>query len=98
MPANCRYCGLEIDFRRLPNGKWQPINSDGFVHWTLCKETQRRQSDAQQRLLDPPRRMMPNGLTHVYDDPSVPAWDASLGEFREFTDAEKQAGVVCAPI
>lgn len=32
--------------------------------------------------------------THVYCG-DIPPWDDSLGEFRNFTDVEKRAGVVC---
>ena len=42
-----------------------------------------------------PRRTCGSLVTHVYCDDRIPPWDESLGAFRDFTDAEKLAGIVC---
>ena len=28
----CNNCGQQIDFKRLANGKWKPVNTDGTDH------------------------------------------------------------------
>lgn len=103
----CNKCGLEIGFRRLPNGKWCPTNPDGSDHWDLCSATwianmsksERAAYDRSQAAARRPRRTLPDDLTHVYTNgDEVPPWDESLGEFRDFTDSEKLAGIVCEPV
>lgn len=102
---NCSKCGLELGFKRLPSGKWCPTNPDGSDHWDLCRKTRiknlspadRAAYERADRLQALPRRTCPMDLTHIYSNPEVPPWDDSLGEFREFTDSEKLAGIVCEP-
>ena len=102
----CRKCGLPLGFKKLPNGKWCPTNPDGSDHWDLCRDTQyknmspveRRAYQASQAAMRAPRKTMGRGISHVYSNPEVPPWDASLGAFRDFTDSEKLAGSVCRSV
>jgi hypothetical protein len=73
----------------------------------LCRETQfknmtageRKAYHAAQAAMRAPRRTNGRNLTHVYSNgDEVPPWDESLGEFRDFTDSEKLAGIVCEPV
>ncbi len=103
----CEKCERPLAFRLLPSGKWCPCDPDGSDHWDGCKEVQRKEMgilnadgtvnwDALKRY-DPPRTVKPKrGITHFYCG-AVPPWDESLGNFRDFTTAEKAGGEVCAP-
>lgn len=103
---NCRKCGLPLGFKKLENGRWCPINPDGSDHWDLCRDTQyknmsQRERDAyraRQASMMAPRKTNGRNLTHVYANEAVPPWDESLGMFRDFTDAEMLAGIVCEAV
>jgi hypothetical protein len=60
---------------------------------------ERDEYQAKQAAMRAPRRTNGRDLTHVYTNgDEVPPWDESLSEFRDFTDSEKLAGIVCEPV
>lgn len=34
--ATCRACGARIEFRETANGRLQPVDADGGVHFATC--------------------------------------------------------------
>lgn len=100
----CAACGCPIIFKPLPNGKWSPCNPDGSDHWDACKQMQRKSmgllhddgSVNWQRLAELcPATLSESHATHTWSG-EVPPWDESLGSgFREFTEEEKSADVIC---
>ena len=105
--ATCAKCGQPLSFvwRAGKYGvmKWFPANPDGSDHWDLCAQVRRRgmgmvRADGsvdfgKVHAKHPPARSR-SRATHVYCG-TVPPWDESLGEFRDFTAAEKTAATVC---
>ena len=93
--AQCNKCGLDIAFKRV-NGKWWPTNPDGSEHWDLCKQTLRA---GRVYTREPPGITEPHaGITHVWRESAGVPWDDALGGFRDFTNEEKAAGIVCEPL
>lgn len=102
----CEKCQLPVKFvQKLYSGvlKWTPVNPDGSDHWDACKTVQRKAMgmirpdgsvDMEKLNRMAPPRYTGQHVKWVYCG-SVPPWDDSLGPFRKFTEAEKQAGVVC---
>ena len=89
--TECRRCGLRIRFERRGE-KWWPVNLDGSSHWDLCKQERRRIAPPSQK----PGRVGYTQNTHFWIG-AEPPWDELLGEYRDFTDAEKTTREVCAP-
>lgn len=87
--TECRKCGLPLKFKKLRSGKWSPTNLDGSDHWDLCKSVIRKTEGVVIEFF-----ARTGGPGYVWCG-NVPPWDESLGEFRNYTDAEKQAGEVC---
>lgn len=40
--STCRQCGQPIRWRETPNGKMQPINEDGEIHFATCPKRERK--------------------------------------------------------
>lgn len=80
---------MPLKFKRTPGGKWSPINPDGSDHWDLCKSITRKNEGVVIEFF-----ARTGGSGYVWCG-SVPPWDESLGDFRDFTDAEMQAREVC---
>ena len=74
--------------------KWFPANPDGTEHWDLCKRIQRERIGMEAVMAKHPPARSRSRVTHVYCG-AVPPWDESLGEFRDFTAAEKAAATIC---
>lgn len=93
----CQKCGRPIAFKRLASGKWCPTNVDGSDHWDTCRGIVRTPEWCAARIAQE-HREFPSGwrgtASHVWSG-DIPPWDESLGDFRDFTDAEKAAGEVC---
>lgn len=97
--AECRKCGLAIRFgRRVFEGveKWVPVNPDLTDHWDTCKGATRDAEWTARAIERGNRGRSVTGLhvKHVWSG-EVPPWDFSLGDFRDFTAAEKAEGLVC---
>lgn len=96
--ATCAKCGQPLSFvwRAGKYGvmKWFPANPDGSDHWDLCKRIQRERIGMEAVMAKHPPARSRSRVTHVYCG-AVPPWDESLGEFRDFTAAEKAAATIC---
>lgn len=86
--SQCRKCGSELGWKRV-KGKWHPTNPDGSEHWDLCKSIVRKSEGVEFEYFG---RVGGPGYVWCGD---VAPWDESLGDFRDFTDAEMQAREVC---
>lgn len=93
--SECRKCGNPIAFKRLASGKLCPTNPDGSDHWDLCKGIDRTFESAVSCAV---REGFPHthkqGQRSVYTG-DIPPWDEALGDYREFTREEIEAGVIC---
>jgi hypothetical protein len=101
--SNCRNCGLPIKFIQRPGKhgilKWFPANPDGSDHWDLCSERRFKQLTPKQKAAHQAKHPVwstPCRHTHYWIGSEAP-WSKSLGEFRDFTEAEKSEGLVCWP-
>ncbi len=86
--SKCNRCKSEITWDRK-GVKWIPINPDGTVHWELCKSITRKNEGA--RVEHFGRK---GGSGYVWCGEVAP-WDESLGDYRDYMDAEIQAREVC---
>lgn len=77
----CKKCGLELGWKKLPNGKWCPTNPDGSDHWDLCRETQRKGQPVQEELVG--IFTYPTDKNAVMFDEDYPPWFESEREFLE---------------
>ena len=102
--TECYKCRELVLVERLPEGKWLVTNLDGSFHWELCKQTRwQRLSPAEQAAQikrdlrdNPPVCVIGPDVTHVWNG-DVPPWSEELGEYRDFTAAERSAAAVCVP-
>lgn len=82
MKKNCKKCGLELAFRKLPSGRWCPMNPDGTDHWDLCEKTwlanmpaiERAAYDKRLKKAMEPIRRIGSQYRPVPDDGSDPWW------------------------
>ena len=88
--AICTKCGSPLKFRQMASGRWCPRNPDGTDHWDLCKALQSKAGGRPKVVFH--ARTGGNGFVWCGD---MPPWHTSLGDFREYTDAEMQAQEVC---
>jgi hypothetical protein len=104
----CTKCSGPISFRKNAKGKWVPCELDGSDHWDICTERRRKEwglvnadgtlnMEALRKLKPPIVTEPAPQFSHVCSG-SVPPWDESLGDFRDFTPEEKADGEVCRPI
>lgn len=94
--AECKYCGKQIIFKQitLQFGRtcWVPANLDGSRHNDF--RTREWTADAIARENHGSRRITGLSMEWVGCGDVLP-WDFSLGDFRDFTAAEKAEGLVC---
>lgn len=92
--SSCRKCGGALKWKRLGNGKWSPMNPDGSDHWDLCKSVVRKNGGAVVEFHSRTRGDVSKYGDYVWCG-DMPPWHTSLGDFRNFTAAEKAAQEVC---
>lgn len=101
-PAFCKKCGRPLKFIKKAGKhgvmKWFPSDPDGSDHFDRCREyvsdamtaEEHEQRRIQDQIACPPGTSRGKHVTHVWSG-TMPPWDGSLGDFRDFSQAEKQA-------
>jgi hypothetical protein len=91
---SCRKCGSELKFKRLKSGKLSPMNPDGSDHWDLCRSITRKAEGIVVEFHSRTRGNVFKFGDYVWAG-DMPPWHTDLGDFRNFTAAEKSAQEVC---
>jgi ribonuclease HI len=82
----CKKCGGAVVWIR-EEGKHIAVDVTGSVHALSCKRIAASRGEVRSEIWGrTPGKTAVNGASMVYADGAVAPWDASLGDYRDFTD------------